>query len=89
MNFKVTFRKTELLVEVQKQFILNVKIFFKDHESQRHCQIIDGDETSNAEFYFQKNIMILTFSLYKKERNQVLHLLQVSHKLLRMDIKYI
>ena len=37
MNFKVTFRKTKLLVEVQQQFILNVKIFFKDHESQRHC----------------------------------------------------
>ena len=37
MNSKVTFRKTELLVEVQQQFILNVKIFFKDHESQRHC----------------------------------------------------
>ena len=54
MNFKVTFRKTKLLVEVQQQFILNVKIFFKDHELYKDITTkqYDGQgvETSKTKF---------------------------------------
>ena len=63
-------KKRKLLVEGQ-QFILNVKIFFKDHESHKDITIYNVDRGWNkqSEVFILKNTRIFDI-FFKVERAQ-------------------